>query len=96
MIAFKQLAAPDSWARVIYLFVDILPIDELGVLTCQTSIKEEPPYNPATLLRMYLYGYKHSIRSSRKLEHLDNRIKEFGAALDKTDKEEEKELYLAI
>ena len=75
MIAFKQLAAPDSWARVIYLFVDILPIDELGVLTCQTSIKEEPPYNPATLLRMYLYGYKHSIRSSRKLEHLDNRIR---------------------
>ena len=31
MIAFKQLAAPDSWARGIYLFVDILPIDELGV-----------------------------------------------------------------
>ncbi len=30
MIALEQLVAPDSWARVIDLFVDILPIDELG------------------------------------------------------------------
>ena len=27
MIALEQLVAPDSWARVIDLFVDILPID---------------------------------------------------------------------
>lgn len=26
MIALEQLLAPDSWARVIDLFVDILPI----------------------------------------------------------------------
>ena len=30
MIALEQLVAPDFWARVIDLFVDILPIDELG------------------------------------------------------------------
>ena len=83
-------------SRLIDLFVDILPIDELGFKHVKLQSEGRPPYNPATLLRMYLYGYKHSIRSSRKLEHLDNRIKEFGAALDKTDKEEEKELYLAI
>ena len=47
-------------SRLIDLFVDILPIDELGF---------KPTYNPATLLKLYLYGYKHSIRSSRKLEH---------------------------
>ena len=31
MIALEQLVAPDSWARIIDLFVDILPIDKLGV-----------------------------------------------------------------
>jgi len=29
MIALEQLVAPDSWARVIDLFVDILSINEL-------------------------------------------------------------------
>ena len=27
-----------------------------------------PPYNPAILMKLYLYGYQNSIRSSRKLE----------------------------
>ncbi|MEQ3212458.1 MULTISPECIES: transposase [Phocaeicola] len=31
--------------------------------------KRSLPYNPATLLKLYLYGYKYSIRSSRKLEY---------------------------
>ena len=31
MITLEQLVAPDSWARIIDLFVDILPIDELGL-----------------------------------------------------------------
>ena len=69
MITLEQLVAPDSWARVIDLFVDILPIDELGFKYVKLQSEGRPPYNPATLLKLYLYGYKHSIRSSRKLEH---------------------------
>ena len=69
MIALEQLVAPDFWARVIDLFVDILPIDELGFKYVKLQSEGRPPYNPATLLKLYLYGYKHSIRSSRKLEH---------------------------
>lgn len=69
MIALEQLVAPDSWARVIDLFVDILPIDELGFKHVKLQSEGRPPYNPVTLLKLYLYGYKHSIRSSRKLEH---------------------------
>nr|WP_244437115.1 transposase [Bacteroides reticulotermitis] len=69
MIALEQLVAPDSWARVVDLFVDILPIDGLGFKHVKLQSGGRPPCNPATLLKLYLYGYKHSIRSSRKLEH---------------------------
>ena len=69
MITLEQLVAPDSWARIIDLFVDILPIDELGFKHVKLQSEGRPPYNPVTLLKLYLYGYKHSIRSSRKLEH---------------------------
>ena len=69
MIALEQLVAPDFWARVIDLFVDILPIDELGFKHVKLQSEGRPPYNPAALLKLYSYGYKHSIRSSRKLEH---------------------------
>lgn len=69
MIALEQLVAPDSWARVIDLFLDILPIDEFGFKPVKLQSEGRPPYNPVTLLKLYLYVYKHSIRSSRKLEH---------------------------
>lgn len=60
-------------SRLIDLFVDILPIDELGFKHVKLQSEGRPPYNPATLLKLYLYGYKHSIRSSRKLEHFLHR-----------------------
>lgn len=69
MIALEQLVAQDSWARVIDLFVDILPVDGFGFKHIKFQSEGRPPYNPATLLKLYLYGYKHSIRSSRKLGH---------------------------
>ena len=48
-------------SRLIDLFVDILPIDKLGVKHVKLQSEGRPPYNPATLLKLYLYGYKHSI-----------------------------------
>ena len=51
MITLEQLVAPDSWARIIDLFVDILPIDKLGVK--HVKLQSEP-YNPVTLLKLYL------------------------------------------
>ena len=56
MIAFEQLVAQDSWARVIDLFVDILPVYGLGFKHIKLQSEGRPPYNPATLLKLYLYG----------------------------------------
>jgi len=69
IISLDQLVPANSWARVIDLFVDLLPLKELGFKHSDLQKEGRPPYNPSTLLKLYLYGYKHSIRSSRRLEH---------------------------
>jgi transposase len=68
MMSFEEYVKPDSWARVVDLFVDILPLKDLGFK--QTPADEgRPPYAPDDLLKLYLYGYKNQLRSSRKLAH---------------------------
>ena len=69
IIAIEQLVQDNSWARVIDLFVDLLPLVELGFKHSILQKEGRHPYDPAMLLKLYLYGYKHSTRSSRKLEH---------------------------
>jgi transposase len=67
--ALEELVASDSWARVVDLFVDLLPLQDLGFKHASLQNEGRPPYDPSLLLKLYLYGYKQSIRSSRKLEH---------------------------
>jgi transposase len=68
MISFESLIKPDSWARVVDLFVDVLPLGQLGFKDTPAG-EGRPPYHPADLLKLYLYGYKNQLRSSRKLAH---------------------------
>ena len=65
--ALEEMAAVDSWARVIDLFVDILPLKDLGFKHASLQKEGRPPNNPSLMLKLYLYGYKHAISSSRKL-----------------------------
>ena len=67
--ALDEMVAADSWVRVIDLFVDLLPLKDLGFKHAALQNEGRPPYDPSLLLKLYLYGYKHSVRSSRKLEH---------------------------
>jgi transposase len=59
--------AENSPARVIDVFVDEL---DLGLLHFKTvpEVTGRPPYHPATLLKIYIYGYLNRIQSSRRLE----------------------------
>lgn len=70
--ALEELVAQDSWARVIDLFVDLLPLREMGFKHALLQKEGRPPYDPSLLLKLYLYGYKQAIRSSRKLEYACN------------------------
>lgn len=67
--SLEEMVAEDSWARVIDTFVDLLPLKELGFKHSSLQKEGRPPYSPSQLLKLYLYGYKYSIRSSRKMEH---------------------------
>jgi len=55
-------------ARFIDAYVEGLDFQTLGFSHAQPNATGRPPYHPADLLKLYLYGYLHRIRSSRRLE----------------------------
>lgn len=57
----------DHPARFIRDFVDSLDLGELGI-EIPDSDTGRPPYAPDLLLKVWLFGYFHRIRASRKLE----------------------------
>ena len=68
MMDFESCVSFDSWARIVDLFVEILPLEELGFKDVLNS-EGRPPFHSSDMLKLYLYGYKNQLRSSRKLEH---------------------------
>jgi transposase len=54
--------------RFLDAFVEKLDIQELGFERATAAETGRPGYDPADLLRLYLYGYLNRIRSSRRLE----------------------------
>lgn len=49
-------------------FVDSLELIELGFKHAELRPTGRPPYDPADLLKLYIYGYLNRVRSSRFLE----------------------------
>ncbi len=68
MMDFESCLGPDSWARIVDMFVDILPMGGLGFKDVLNN-EGRPPYRSSDMLKLYLYGYKNKLRSSRQLEH---------------------------
>src|SRR6202008_3488826 len=57
----------DNPARVIDVFVDELDLMGLGFVVT-AGATGRPGYHPATLLKLYVYGYLNRVPSSRRLE----------------------------
>lgn len=64
----EQVGA-DNAVRLIDAFIDKLDLQRLGFTNLVHKSEGRPPYAPAILLKLYLYGYLNKIRSSRKLEN---------------------------
>ncbi|MFG1490978.1 transposase, partial [Oceanospirillum sp. HFRX-1_2] len=65
-----QHISQDNSVRAIDAYIGSLDLHKLGAEGYQASgsLRGQPAYNPADLLRLYLYGYLNGVRSSRKLE----------------------------
>ena len=57
----------ESPVRAIDTFIDILDLSTLG-FNVEPEATGRPGYHPATMLKLYLYGYLNQVQSSRRLE----------------------------
>lgn len=62
-----EYVSEDNPARVIDVFVDELDLGGLG-FEVVPAVTGRPAYHPATLLKLYVYGYLNRVQSSRRLE----------------------------
>ena len=58
----------DHICRVISAFVERLDLIDLGFKNAEWKDRGCRPYDPGMMLCLYIYGYLHRIRSSRRLE----------------------------
>src|SRR5258707_114643 len=58
----------DNPVRAIDVFVDELDLARLGFGGVEPEATGRPAYHPATLLKIYVYGYLNRVQSSRRLE----------------------------
>ena len=65
--------APDNAVRVVDAFINKLDLKELGFNRVEPSVTGRPGYQPATLLKIYVYGYLNRLQSSRRLERESHR-----------------------
>ena len=63
----------DNPVRVIEVFVDELDLGKLGFQGVDPQATGRPAYHPATLLKIYIYGYLNRLQSSRRLERESQR-----------------------
>ena len=63
-----ELICAEAQVRVVDAFVDSLDLRRLGFTKAVPASEGRPPYNPADLLKLYVYGYLQQVRSSRRLE----------------------------
>ena len=64
----EDYIGPENPVRFLDAFVGGLDLHALGFDRAICADTGRPPYDPAALLKLYLYGYLHRVRSSRLLE----------------------------
>ena len=66
--SIDEYVAEENPVRVIEAFVEALDLAELGFSGVEPKATGRPAYHPATMLKIYLYGYLNRIQSTRRLE----------------------------
>ena len=71
--SLEDYIAQDNAIRIVDAFVDKLILKDLGFQGAEPSETGRPGYQPATMLKIYIYGYLNRIHSSRRLERESQR-----------------------
>jgi len=71
--SLEDYVSVENPVRFLDAFVQKLDLHALGFSKAKVAETGRPPYDPADLLKLYLYGYLHRIRSSRRLEQETHR-----------------------
>nr|WP_237681818.1 transposase [Agrobacterium vitis] len=66
--AVDDYVGPNNPVRFIEAFVDGLDLAAAGFVRVAAKETGRPGYDPADLLKLYVYGYVNRVRSSRRLE----------------------------
>lgn len=67
-VTLEELIPQEHLCRVIDGFVGRLEMERLGFVRAEAAETGRPGCDPRDLLKLYLYGYLHQVRSSRRLE----------------------------
>ena len=67
-VAVDDYVGRENPVRFIEAFVDQCDLQEAGFRRVQPKDTGRPGYDPADLLKLYIYGYVNRLRSSRRLE----------------------------
>jgi transposase len=68
LFSLESAIAADSFVRVVDVFVDSIDLKSFGFAHVECHDEGCPPYPPSALMKLYLYGYRYGIHTSRKLE----------------------------
>lgn len=71
--SLDDFIGPEHIVRLIDGFVSTLDLVALGFAKAVPAKTGRPPYDPADLLKLYIYGYMSHVRSSRRLERESQR-----------------------
>lgn len=66
--AVEDYVGPDNPVRFIEAFVEGVDLHKTGFIRVDPKATGRPGYDPADLLKLYIYGYLNRVRSSRRLE----------------------------
>ena len=66
--SLDDFIAEDNAVRVVDAFVEELDLQSMGFEGTAPAATGRPSYDPAVLLKIYIYGYLNRVQSSRRLE----------------------------
>ena len=66
--SLDEMIEEESPVRIIDAFIDAIDFKQASFDKSLPAERGRPPYDPADLLKLYIYGYMNRIRTSRKLE----------------------------